>query len=243
MCRTSSSAVGTSTITTPDPQFESVAVAVPSRNGGDALDQWGHQRIVRSTAADDDEHERRAEDDRGDGRRRRPPRRRRVLDAADREADTQHQEAEGEVGHVARGVGRERRHQPDQQRKRDRQQHDVHAEERPPGEGFGEQARDQRAARAADAAECAPDPDREGLVLAGEHRVDGGQRRGEAAGRRHPLQRVAQHHHEERVAHRADRRRDPEAHDTDEQDRTRRRTGPRCDRSAGAARRTPGSSR
>src|SRR5215207_754783 len=39
--RTTSSAVGTSTITTPDPQFDNVAVSVPSRNAGSRVTRSG----------------------------------------------------------------------------------------------------------------------------------------------------------------------------------------------------------
>ncbi len=225
VCRTNSSDVGTSTITTPDPQFESVASAVPSRKESERVDRGGHERILRSAPPRHDQEEHRAESDRHDGAGFRPPGRRRVLDPADREPDPEHQQTEPDEGHGARVIGTERRHQYREQRDGNRQQHDVHAEERPPRPRLCEEAGHQRSARAADPAERAPDTDCDRLLVALEHRVDGGQRRGEATGRRDALQRATEDHQGERVGDRAQGRRDTEPDHPGEQERAGARRG------------------
>ncbi len=59
--RTSSSAVGTRTITTPEPQFDSVAVAVPSRKGSSRVTGGGDQRLA-APHPPPDRHEEQAPD-------------------------------------------------------------------------------------------------------------------------------------------------------------------------------------
>ena len=217
--------------------------SVPSRNGARPVTLRGDERVASAHAQPDEHEEHRADEDA-----------RRSVNALSQPADatcwiaavTPTPMPNISSTRVTTGTERVRsdgqvRHQPHEQHERDRQQHHVHAEERAPRPHVGHHAGDERAARTADAAERAPDADRERLrVVALEQRVDGDERGREAARRRDALQRAAEHHHAEGLAPRAGRRRDREPHDADRAAPAARRRGRRCDRSAAAAQRTPG---
>ena len=90
----------------PEPQFESVASAVPSRNAGMPVTLRVDERIVRGGGGGAPTAGTRAPMaiGRGSCRPTTTPRRR-VLDAADDAGDAAHQKHEGEARHAARAVG------------------------------------------------------------------------------------------------------------------------------------------
>ena len=145
--RTSSSAVGTSTITTPEPQFDSVAVC------GAEPERAGPRDAGRRRAAPD--RARAARRPRGARRRRGcPP----MVAALSQPAAAAcwiaaHADPMPNISSTRVTTGTERVRSAGrcgtshtQQHERDRQQHHVHAEERAPRPDVGEHAGDQRAA-------------------------------------------------------------------------------------------------
>ena len=218
--RITSSAVGTSTITTPEPQFDSVASAVPSRKEARPV-------TLRVTSG-------------SSGRRRwytaarnpAPTSTGTIVPQASQPPDdacwiplttpavpsiTSTRRSTGRVRVRSAGSGGTSTTSITNPKP---EQHHVDAEEHPPRPHVGDHAGDQRARRAADAAQRAPDPHRDRLARSREQRVDGRQRRGEAARARHALQRAPGHHQREGVGDRAEERRHREPDHAAEEQRT-----------------------
>ena len=176
---------------TPEPQFDSVASATPTRNDGDPVTAGdtsgsGPRRRRQHARA-----RRAADGQRAHDRGLQPP-----VDAGalDPGRDRPDAEREHERGAAPAPTGCGRRggagRAPPASRTRSPAGPTFTAKNAPPRPQVAEDARHQRADRAADAADRAPDADRDREPVVVEHRVDDRQRRREAARRRDALQRT-----------------------------------------------------